>query len=58
MGPAHLVNVVGEAIKTALMRRPVAHITIPKDIQEWTSSEEERSKANIAKQSSAIDLAI
>src|SRR5213595_4269511 len=52
MGPTHVVNVVDEAIKTALARRAVAHITIPKDIQEWTSSEEERSKANIAKHSS------
>src|SRR5438874_3697439 len=36
MGPAHVTNVVDEAIKTALTRRTVAHITIPKDIQEWT----------------------
>ena len=36
MGAAHVVNVVDEAIKTALARRTVAHITIPKDIQEWT----------------------
>jgi pyruvate dehydrogenase (quinone) len=48
MGPAHLVNVVDEAIKTALARRTVSHITIPKDIQEWTKSENERSSANIA----------
>ena len=40
MGPAHVVNVVDEAIKTALARRTVAHITIPKDIQEWTASKE------------------
>src|SRR4051812_49470046 len=43
MGPAHVVNVLDEAIKTALARRTVAHITIPKDIQEWTSSKEVRS---------------
>lgn len=48
MGPAHLVNVVDEAIKTALTLRTVAHITIPKDIQEWTKSESQRSSANIA----------
>ena len=36
MGPAHVVNVLDEAIKTALARRTVAHITIPKDIQDWT----------------------
>src|SRR4051794_30823479 len=54
MGPAHVVNVVDEAIKTALTRRTVAHITIPKDIQEWTKSEEERSKANIAQHSAGL----
>ena len=52
MGPAHVVNVVDEAIKTALAYRTVAHITIPKDIQEWTSSKGERSSANIPKHSS------
>src|SRR5246127_1297807 len=31
MGPAHVVNAVDEAIKAALGRRGVAHITIPKD---------------------------
>ena len=36
MGPAHVVNVVDEAIKTALAYRGVAHITMPKDIQDWT----------------------
>ncbi|MFN7994845.1 MAG: thiamine pyrophosphate-binding protein [Bryobacteraceae bacterium] len=47
MGPAHVVNVVDEAVKTALAYRTVAHITVPKDIQEWTSSKEERSGANV-----------
>ncbi|MBV9267330.1 MAG: pyruvate oxidase [Acidobacteriaceae bacterium] len=47
MGPAHLDNVVDEAIKTALSRRGVAHITVPKDIQEMKVSEDHRSKANI-----------
>src|SRR5512144_3335959 len=47
MGPAHVINVLDEAIKTALARRTVAHITIPKDIQEWTSNGE-RSTANVA----------
>ncbi len=54
MGPAHLVNVVDEAVKTALTRRTVSHITIPKDMQEWTKSEGERSKANIAQHSSDL----
>ncbi len=51
MGPAHVINVVDEAIKTSLARRTVSHITIPKDIQEWTKSESERSNANIAEHS-------
>jgi pyruvate dehydrogenase (quinone) len=53
MGPAHVVNVVDEAIKTALAYRTVAHITIPKDIQDWTS-QDERSSANIPKHSSDL----
>jgi len=52
MGPAHVINVLDEAIKTAVARRTVTHITIPKDIQEWTSSKESRSSANIPKHSS------
>ncbi|HET6143396.1 MAG TPA: thiamine pyrophosphate-dependent enzyme [Candidatus Acidoferrales bacterium] len=54
MGPGHAANIVDEAIKTSLTRRAVSHITIPKDIQEWTSRDEERSKANIPKHSADI----
>lgn len=54
MGPAHVENLVDEAIKTALSRRSVAHITIPKDVQDWTSSDAERSDANIPQHSSQI----
>jgi pyruvate dehydrogenase (quinone) len=43
------VNVVEEAIKAALAYRTVAHIPIPKDIQDWTSSQGERSSANTPK---------
>lgn len=50
MGPAHVCNVVDEAIKTAISKRTVAHITIPKDIQDWTS-DGKRSKANISRHS-------
>src|ERR671929_1058028 len=35
MGPAHVRNVVDEAIKTSLAEGTVSHVTIPKDIQEW-----------------------
>ncbi|HEY4360037.1 MAG TPA: thiamine pyrophosphate-dependent enzyme [Bryobacteraceae bacterium] len=45
-GPDHVVNVLDEAIKTALSYRTVAHLTIPKDVQEWTS-ESKRSAANV-----------
>src|SRR5262252_1192277 len=49
MGGAHVVNAVDEAIRTALAQRGVAHITIPKDIQDWKAASDERSSANIAK---------
>ena len=54
MGPAHVVSVTDEAIKTALARRSVAHITIPKDIQEMKVSDEQRSSANIKKHSADV----
>src|SRR5206468_2250263 len=45
-GPDHVVNVLDEAVKTALSHRAVAHITIPKDVQDW-SSDSKRSHANV-----------
>ncbi|MGH9739625.1 MAG: thiamine pyrophosphate-dependent enzyme [Candidatus Acidiferrales bacterium] len=54
MGPGHVNNIVDEAIKTSLTRRAVSHITIPKDIQDWTSRDVERSKANVAKHSADL----
>ncbi|HXD48213.1 MAG TPA: thiamine pyrophosphate-dependent enzyme [Gemmatimonadaceae bacterium] len=51
MGPAHVHNVVDEAIKTALARRTVAHITIPKDIQTWSTENGKRSAGNPSKHS-------
>src|SRR5919112_129802 len=54
MGPAHVVNVVDEAIKTAIPRRSVAHITVPKDIQDWTTSDAQRSSANVKRHSSDV----
>ena len=53
MGPAHVYNVVDEALKTAIARRSVAHITIPKDIQKWTT-EGPLSSTNIPKHSGDI----
>src|SRR5437763_9314802 len=46
MSAAHVCNAVDEAIRTALGQRTVAHLTIPKDIQEWDGSADLRSKAN------------
>src|SRR5664279_4596595 len=48
MGPAHAINVVDMAIRTAYGRRGVAHICIPKDVQEWEVSDKHRSGANVA----------
>src|SRR5215208_4618257 len=46
MGSAHVNNVVDQAVKTSLGRRTVSHITIPKDIQDWTQ-DGHRSPTNI-----------
>lgn len=48
MGPHHVNSVVDEAVKVALGQRTVAHITIPKDIQDWESSTTPLSGMNIA----------
>ena len=53
-GPAHVVNVVDEAIRRALSRRGVSSIVIPKDTQERTTEEEIRSKANVPQHSASI----
>ena len=47
MGPAHVNNVVDEAVRTAIGYHTVSHITIPKDIQEWKTSDEQRSDMNV-----------
>src|SRR5665213_1894622 len=47
MGPAHVNVVVDAAIRTAMTRRGVAHITVPKDIQGWATTEKYRSSANV-----------
>jgi pyruvate dehydrogenase (quinone) len=54
MGGAHVVNAVDEAVRTALAYRTVAHITVPKDMQEWKASSDERSGANVRKHSSDL----
>jgi pyruvate dehydrogenase (quinone) len=52
-GPDHVVNSLDEAIKTALSYHTVAHITIPKDVQDW-KSESKRSAANIPEHSADL----
>lgn len=49
MGPAHAINCVDAAIRTAYAKRGVSHICIPKDIQEWpvSVSGKLRSDANV-----------
>jgi pyruvate dehydrogenase (quinone) len=54
MGPMHVNNVVDAAIKHALSRQGVAHINIPKDIQDWTTSDGVPSDANIKLHSTAV----
>jgi pyruvate dehydrogenase (quinone) len=54
MGPSHVANAVDAAIKTALSRRTVAHLTIPKDIQDWTQDEATRSAQNIPQHSGIV----
>lgn len=51
MGPAHVHNVMDEAIRSAMAHRSVSHITIPKDIQEWKSSDDQRSDMNVKQHS-------
>ncbi len=47
MGPAHVTSAVDEAVKVALTRRTVAHLTIPKDIQDWSAAADNRSTGNV-----------
>ena len=54
MGAAHVHNAVDEAIKTALSRRTAAHLTIPKDIQDWTEGDATRSGQNVPRHSGDV----
>ena len=44
-------------IRTALARHTVTHVTIPKDIQEWKSSDAQRSNMNVKEHSRNIYVA-
>ncbi|ACZ43024.1 thiamine pyrophosphate protein domain protein TPP-binding protein [Thermobaculum terrenum ATCC BAA-798] len=54
MGPTHAINVLDEAVKTALAQHTVAHITVPKDIQDWEADDAHRSTANIPEHSAEL----
>ena len=54
MGPSHVVNMVDAAMKHALGHRGVAHLNIPKDIQEWTSHDDKTSPANVPQHSDGV----
>src|SRR5690348_759943 len=54
MGASHVNNVVDEAIRTAYSEHGVAHITIPKDIQQWEVEESRRSEMNIERHSASV----
>ncbi len=47
MGPAHAVNCVDMAVRTAYGRHGVSHICIPKDIQDWKTGEGHRNAGNV-----------
>jgi pyruvate dehydrogenase (quinone) len=54
MGPAHVHNVMDEAIRSAIAHHSVSHVTIPKDIQEWKSSDDQRSNMNVKQHSKNV----
>jgi pyruvate dehydrogenase (quinone) len=54
MGPAHVSPTTELACRTALAYRGVAHITMPVDVQSQPSSEEHRSKRNVADHASSL----
>ena len=47
MGAAHVENVMELAIRTALARRGVAHVTVPVDVQDEPVKKDLRSKRNV-----------
>ncbi len=47
MGPEHVQTITDQAIRTALGQRTVAHISFPKDLQDWTTSNDKVSSQNV-----------
>ena len=58
MGPDHVVSILDQAIRTALSQRTVAHLTFPKDYQEWTASDDQRTADNVPDHSSTLALSL
>jgi len=58
MGAAHARNVAELAIRTALARKGVAHITTPVDIQEQTVDDDARSNRNVPGHTDSTTFAI
>ena len=54
MGFHHVQTVTDLACRHALAYKGVAHVTFPKDIQEWTQEAEKKSKRNIDEHTSDI----
>ena len=48
MGPEHVETILDQAIRTALGQRTVAHISFPKDLQDWTTRDDKVSAQNVA----------
>jgi len=47
MGPEHVQTITDQAVRTALGQRTVAHISFPKDLQDWTTSDDKVSAQNV-----------
>jgi pyruvate dehydrogenase (quinone)/pyruvate oxidase len=58
MGAAHAENVMELAIRTALSRRAVAHVTIPVDVQDQPVAKDLRSKRNRPHHVSEVSAAL
>ncbi|GAB4016585.1 thiamine pyrophosphate-dependent enzyme [Spirosoma koreense] len=54
MGPDHVVGAVDQAIRTALAQRTVSHLSFPKDLQDWTASDDTRSMPNVPGHTSVV----
>lgn len=56
MGPEHVESIVDQAIRTALGQRTVAHLSFPKDLQDWAASDDKVSQQNVPHHTSATPM--